>query len=225
MIDTRLNALVGHRTSFVVNAKTVTGESVLKLDRDCDGQVSTAEPVLVLKEGETWRPVRNVGELGEFLETTRGKERGLNLGLWRDARSWLVFAADGKIQDREVTPMSGHPRGPQDWTLRGGAPRIPHAETVWSTEHFHSMAQQEHEQIPATEYTAYYYTKIDPSCVSLGSAETPAGPVTTLKEGQVVSRTHVEQVTAYARDGAAIVPMAFKDWECQGALDDAYYFG
>lgn len=225
MIDTRLNAIVGQRTSFVVNARTSTGEPVLKLDRDCDGQVATHEPALVLQDGESWRPVRDVGELKQFLETTRGRERGLKLGLWRDARSWCFFAPDGKVQEKEVTPMSGHPRADGDWTLRGGTPSIPHAETVWSAEQFHSIAEEPHEQIPATEYTAFYYTKVDPDCVSLGSAETPAGPVTSFREGLRVSRTHVEQVTAFGRDGAHWVPLGFKDWDCQGALDNAYYFG
>lgn len=222
MIDTRINALLDHRTSFVVNAKTVAGEAVLKLDRDCDGQVAADEPVLVRRESasaDTWKPVKNVGELAQWLETTPPRERSHTLGLWRDKRSFLVFAADGKVQNREVTPMAGEPKAQHQWTLRGGKPRIPYADTVWTAEKFHHMDTQDHPQYKVPEFTAYYYTKIDPSCLKLATVDTPAGPVTAFQEGQVVSRTRVEQVTAFARDGQNWVPMSFKDHDFRGVLD------
>lgn len=222
MINPRLNELQGYRTSYLVNAKTVTGEAVIKLDRDCDGQVSVDQPVLVVRDSaqaEGWRPLKNVSELSQFLETTKGKQRGQDLGLWRDKGRFFVTSADGKIQSREVTPMAGKPSGPSDWTLRGGQPRIPHADTVWSAEKFHHISEQLHDEYNVPEFTAYHYTKIDPDRVNVGITETPAGPVATFNEGQVVSRTHVEQVTCFARDGQNWVPMGFKDIDFRGVLD------
>ncbi|MBN9417265.1 MAG: hypothetical protein J0I12_17600 [Candidatus Eremiobacteraeota bacterium] len=221
MINTRLNELQGYKTSYLVNAKTVSGEPVLKLDRDCDGQVGAHEPVLVIRdsrESDQWRPVKNVDDLKKFLEATPDKERGVCLGYWRDRRNFLFKAADGKIQSREVTTIGGPPK--ELPTLRGGKKVPPHAETLWNTEKFHSISTKEHyEHEGAIEYTAYHYTKVDPARLQIGTAETPAGTVATFEEPQVVSRTHVEQVTCFAKDGNHFVPMAFKDTDYTGYLD------
>jgi hypothetical protein len=222
MINTRLNELQGYRTSYLVNAKTVAGEAVIKLDRDCDGQVARDEAVLVLRDSaqpESWRPLKSVAELSQFLETTPEKLRGQNLGLWRDKGRFFLASADGKIQNREVTPIAGPPSSSADWTLRGGKPRVAHAETLWSTEKFHHMSEQMHDEYDVPEFTAYHYTKIDPARVNVASLETPAGTVATFNEGLVVSRTHVEQVTCFARDGQNWVPMGFKDMDFRGYLD------
>lgn len=220
MINTRLNELQGYKTSYLVNAKTVSGEPVLKLDRDCDGQVGPHEPVLVIrdsKESDEWRPVKNVDDLKKFLEATPDKERGACLGYWRDRRNFVFKAADGKIQKREVTTIGGPPK--ELPTLRGGKKLPKYAETLWNTEKFHNITTKDHYEYDAVEYTAYHYTKVDPARVQIGTAETPAGTVATFEEPQVVSRTHVEQVTCFAKDGNNFVPMAFKDTDHVGYLD------
>jgi len=222
MINTRLNELQGYKTSYLVNAKTVTGEPVLKLDRDCDGQVAANEPVLVVRDSakpDSWRPLKNVADLAAFLESTPADKRGESLGYWRDKRSYLVRPADGKIQNREVTPIAGHDTGPKDYSLRGGKAIPAHADTLWSTEKFHHISTKDHAEYDVPEFTAYHYTKIDPARVNIGTAETPAGTVATFNEPQVVSRTHVEQVTCFARDGSNWVPMSFKDTDYRGYLD------
>lgn len=221
MINTRLNELQGFKASYLVNAKTVTGDPVLKLDRDCDGQVAAHEPVLVVRDSsksESWRPLKNVDDLKKFLEATPAKERGECLGYWRDKRSYVFKAADGKIQNREVTTIGGPPK--EMPTLRGGNKLPKFAETLWNTEKFHNISTKDHyEHEGAVEYTAYHYTKVDPARIQIGSAETPAGTVATFEEPQVVSRTHVEQVTCFARDGNNWVPMSFKDTDYVGYLD------
>ncbi|MFN8606472.1 MAG: hypothetical protein U0931_03005 [Vulcanimicrobiota bacterium] len=220
MINPRLNELTGYRTSYLVNAKTVTGEAVLKLDRDCDGQVAAHEPVLVVRDSvdsKDWRPLKNVGDLKSFLETTPEKERGLRLGYWRDRRSFLIMPADGKIQNREVTTIGGPTK--EIPTLRGGKGLPKYAETLWNTERFSHITSKDHYEYKVPEYTAYHYVQVDPGQVRVGSQETPAGTVATLEEGQVISHTHVEQVTAFARDGNNWVPMAFKDRDFYGVLN------
>lgn len=214
MIDTRMNALLDYRTSYLVNAKTCSGEAILKLDRDCDGQVPQDAPALVRRVDEGgWAPIKSVQELATLLESTPAAQRGEQLGLWRDARNWFVLPADGKVQDHEVISLAGQKPSAEQWTLRGGMPKTPHADEVWAAENFHSVAEENHREYNVPEWTAYYYTHIDPSKVFLGTVETPAGTVSTLKEGQVVCRTRVEQVTAYARDGQNWVPMGFRDFE------------
>lgn len=222
MIDLNLNVLQGYRTSYIVNAKTAKGESVLKLDRDQDGQVPADEAVLVTRESsqsQEWKPVKDVAELKSFLEKTPSKERGQNLGLWRDRR-WLgIGKRDGVVQSKEVWAMAGQRQDQSQWTLRGGIPAQPHADTVWSQEHFHHMDQDKQPEYKVPESTAYYYTKIDPARVEVGTQDTPAGPVATFKEGQVVTHTHVEKVTCFAQDGGNWVPMGFKDSDYYGAYD------
>lgn len=221
MIDLGLNVQRNIRTSFLVNARTAQGESVLKLDRDCDGQVDRRDPVLVMRdntEEANWRPVKNVGELGKFLETTVASERGQKLGLWYDRRQWVVGKPNGKIENREVAAIGGPPERPEDWTLRGGKRPVAHAEDLWNTDKFFGMAEKNHPEHDAPQYTAYYYTRVDPAKVHLGTAETPAGPVTTWNEPQVGSRTHVEEVTSYAQDGPHWVPMAVKEYDYTGVL-------
>ena len=221
MIDPRLNVLQGYKTSYIVNAKTVSGDSVLKLDRDRDGQVAAQEPALVMKDSsqpEGWRPVKSVAELSQFLEATPAKQRATDLGLWRDARRFLVVPADGRLQKSEVTPMGGHPVD-KTWSLRGGTAKIPHAESVWSAEKFHSISETMHDDYDVPEYTSYHYVKTDPARVHVATEETPAGTVSTFNESQVITHTHVEQVTCFARDGQHWVPMGFKDTDYRGAFD------
>jgi len=220
MINPRLNELQGYRTSYLVNAKTVSGDAVLKLDRDCDGQVAADEPVLVIRDSadsKDWRPLKNVADFKSFLESTPEKERGERLGYWRDRRSFLVRPADGKIQKREVTTIGGPAR--EIPTLRGGKSIPKYADTLWSTERFSHITTKDHNEYPAVEFTAYHYTRIDPGQVRLGSAETPAGTVATFEEGQVINHTRVEQVTCFAADGHNFVPMGFKDTDFYGRLD------
>ena len=220
MINTRLNELQGYKTSYLVNAKTVSGEPVLKLDRDCDGQVAAHEPVLVVREdskSDAWRPLKSVDDLKKFLEATPAKERGQCLGYWRDRRSYLIKAADGKIQNHEVTTIGGPAK--EIPTLRGGKKLPKHAETLWNTEKFQESRAKDPPKQDAVEHAAYPYHKVDRGRVQSGSAETPAGTVATFEEPQVVSRTHVEQVTCFARDGNNWVPMAFKDTDYVGYLD------
>lgn len=216
-MNARLNVLQGFRTSNLVSAQSAKGESVLKLDRDRDGRVDRHDPVLVLRDSveAAWRPVKDADELKGFLEATPGRERGERLGLWRDARRWVIFSPDGDIQKREVFAIGGPPKDPSAWTLRGGTPRPRHAEDMWNQEKFHHLEEQLHEEYRVPECTAYFYVKTDPAQVNVGTVDGQP----TFNESLVVSRTHMEQVTCFGRDGNNYVPLGFKDVDYRGVLD------
>ena len=220
MINPRLNILQDYRQSYLVNARTASGEAVLKLDRDCDGQARPEDGVLVTRETRQsdWRPVKNVAELDHILKSTPPKEKGHLLGLWRDQRNWLIQSPDGEVQSREVVTFAG-PSRHEGWTLRVGTPRHRHSDDQWNTEKFHHMEEDLHYQYQVPESTGYYYTQVDPEQVKIGQIDTPAGPQAVFQEGRVISRCRVEQVTAFAQDGKNWVPMGFKDIEFRGVLD------
>lgn len=189
MIYPNLGSRQGEATSWIVNARTAKGAPVLKLDRDCDGQVKPEDPALVLRTGEgknDWRPVANLAELKTALAS---KDAGSQLGLWTDKRSFLVFPKDGKVQGKEVQPLAD----------------------LWNANRFsHVEADSVKRYGGAAEYTGYFYVKTDAANVKVDSAETPAGPVPTLVEPNITNKVNVDHVTLFVQDGSNWVPMSQK---------------
>lgn len=64
-------------------------------------QRQDSDPVLVSRSGEEWKPVSLADARACFAE---GKAE-LELGLWRDAKRFVVFAGDGQVQNSEVETL------------------------------------------------------------------------------------------------------------------------
>lgn len=221
MMNPKLNLLQDFRQSYLVPGRSATGQPILQLDRDCDGQVSAKDPALVIRDSvdSPWRPVQSPEEVQTYLASSPLDTRGLNLGVWQDRKRWIFFSPDGQMQPKEVANIGGPPKSEQTWTLRGGTSRPPQAEQLWNTERFHHTETKDHYEYNVPEFTGYFYTKIDPARVSVTEVDTPNGPQAVLNEGQVISRARIEQVTCFARDGQNWVPMGFKDIDYRGVLD------
>ena len=192
MIYPCLGHIQGNRTSYLVQAQTVKGQSVIKLDGDCDGRVDHKDEVLVLRdradEKADWRPVESTEELQAFLEANpSAQDRGDKLGLWRDKRSWLIFPRDGQIQRNEVTPMS----------------------VRWNTEKFHHYEEVPHPKARLNEYEGYFYVKPQGDKVFLETR----GSVVCFQEPLANSRVRIDHVTHVGRDGVNDIPLATKSYE------------
>ena len=92
----------------LVEGQTVKGDSVVCLCQP-DSFVPRKDNSALVSRGsldEAWQPVTNLKQLDEILQSTPKDQLGERLGEWRDCRHWLVFAADGKPGNNEVTPFS-----------------------------------------------------------------------------------------------------------------------
>ncbi|MBI2265227.1 MAG: hypothetical protein HYU64_08650 [Armatimonadetes bacterium] len=184
----RVGDRVESRKSYLMMGRTAEGDSVIRLDSDRDYRVSEEDPALVIRteqDGEwKWKPVTGAEELKQFLEKATLQEKRENLGLWKDARKWVIFGGkDGIPQDGEVRPISER----------------------WDTQTFSydETARDTHDRTCAW---ARNYSRILGGEVLVNLVQSATGTLAVLEEPQAITRTEVEYVTLWGICGAGELP-------------------
>ncbi len=187
MIGSRIGDQVGTRTSHLVASKSVTGEPVVRLDRNCDDKDTRWDSALVTRVNghADWKPVKNVAELESFLQSASPEDKRDNLGLWKDKREWVFWSPDGQIQPREVKSM-------MDVNLYDKAT-------------LHSRAEEPDPVHGGPLIDAAYYVRVDPGVTTVKDGK--------YEEPIVVSDSYVTRTTEWAQDGKYWIPMGFKTSE------------
>lgn len=184
--------LVGQRaatsSSYLVASKTVKGEPVLRLDQDKDRSVSPKDPAVVVRKQDAagewkWTPAADPQETMTYLNGS-DSSKGDDVGLWTDKKSYLFFAADGVVQDKEVTTFK------ERWSEE----KLDSSNTRWNTEKGQNDGWFNH------------YSTVDASAVKVRSEERHNGTLTVLEEPGVITRTRAEEVEIWARTGAGWIP-------------------
>lgn len=186
-IGSRIGDPVATRTSHLVQSKSVTGEPVVRLDRNCDDKDTRWDSALVTRVNQhaDWKPVRNVAELETFLASASEDDKRNNLGQWKDKREWVFWSPDGQIQPREVKTM---------WEVN-----------LYDKARLHSRAEEPDPVHGGPLIDAAYYVRLDP-----GTAAVKDGKY---EEQIVVSDSYITRTTEWAKDGPHWIPMGFKHSE------------
>jgi len=95
-------------TTPLVEGQTVKGESVVRLCNADSFIPRDDNCALVTRNSaeEAWTPVASLGQLGEILKSVPKDKLNESLGEWRDSRQNLFWAANGKVDNNEVTPFT-----------------------------------------------------------------------------------------------------------------------
>ena len=182
---------MGVKTSHLIQSKSVTGEPVVRVDRNCDDKDTRWDSALVTRVNShaDWKPVRNVAELEAFLSTASEKDKRDNLGQWKDKREWVFWSPDGQIQPREVKSM-------MDVHLMEKA-------------RLHSRAEEPCPTHGGPLIDAGYYVRRDPGQTNV----THENGTVLYNEPVVVSDSYICKTVEWSKDGPHWIPMGFKHSE------------